>query len=38
VALCAVTLFYLYVLLRRIRLEELRDEVAELRKIILKES
>jgi len=38
VALIAVTLFYFYVLLRRIRLEELRDEVAELRKKLLKES
>ena len=36
-ALAAVTLFYLFVLLRRIRLEELRYEVRELRKKILKE-
>jgi len=33
----AVALFYFFVLLRRIRLEELRDEVKELRKKILKE-
>lgn len=37
VALVAVTLFYFFVLLRRIRLEELRDEVKDLRKKILKE-
>jgi len=38
VALIAVTLFYFFALFRRIRLEELRDEVRELRKSILKES
>lgn len=37
VALIAVTLFYFFVLFRRIRLEELKDEVRELRKLILKE-
>lgn len=37
VALAGVTLFYFFVLFRRIRLEELRDEVTELRKTILKE-
>lgn len=35
-SLLAITLFYFFVLFRRIRLEELRDEVRELRKKILK--
>ena len=38
VALLAVTLFYVFLLFRRIRLEELRYEVQELRKKFLKES
>lgn len=34
----AIVAFYAFMLLRRIKLEELRDEVVELRKIILKET
>ncbi len=34
----SIGVFYLFILLRRIRLEELRDEVVELRKKILKEN
>ena len=34
----AITTFFVFMLLRRIRLEELRDEVVELRKKILKEN
>ncbi len=37
VSLLGVTLFYVFTLFRRIRLEELKDEVTELRKLILKE-